>query len=142
MRKILIFIICFSLILGVVGCSEKLPEGIENKEFYKDMVNSIKVYEKHLKSKEPILDNNSNYINKNDEKILEKTLIYANEKLTEKEQRIYIIVNSLFIYIDTYCSTSNEDIQTLNVAKEQISKLSKELFNLLDLDMNVDELLK
>lgn len=39
MKKYIVLLLCLSLLFGVVGCgATSLPEGVENREFYNNMV--------------------------------------------------------------------------------------------------------
>jgi hypothetical protein len=72
-KKIFILVLCCFLLVGCSGT--KIPEGINNKSFYKDMVKTVELAEKALEHK------NVNYVNDIGELIRKHTDEYLFEML-------------------------------------------------------------
>lgn len=129
MKKIIVMLICLMMVVGGVGCSKDIPEGV-SEEFYDDMVSELKIYMDCLESK--------NFDYEITDKKLEKRLKYYidnKSELTDKELEIYNA--SLSFGATVYAYTKNLDDK---IFRDEVMIAGKEIISLLNLDIKIEDI--
>ena len=102
----LILLLILVLIIGIlVGCEEKLPEGIESKVFLKDMNKLYGLVDKSVADRDYYKDDVDKLIGKMDE---EKYL----KKLNEYEKSILKLTKETLIKVESDLTTGKKMIQS------------------------------
>lgn len=130
MKKILILGLAFLMLFVFIGCEKKLPEGIENREFYEDMIELGRLAQRSLENKEEV------YIEKNTD-LLMKIKKYTDGEiiLNSKERQILDCSTKLLSHINLYIIKINENNQEQgDLLRKYIKKIAKEYVELLGLN--------
>lgn len=126
LKKITLLLLIIVLIFNLVGCGDKLelPEGVENEEFYKDMIKCLDLTKKALK------DKNMKYVDDMHDIILSYALDENknNIELTDKESEIMKKMATLHLNLETYLDVYFEvDDINVNVLVDTDSLVGKTL---------------
>lgn len=149
LKKIILLLLIIVLIFNLIGCDNKieLPEGVEDEEFYKDMVKCLDLTKKTLETK------NTKYV-KEIEELLNKhtwedclpdTLIYdiivQDFDLSDKEKDI--LAAHLFLYVnlkDYLNEYFYEDLYDTDVAIDTDTEQGKKLLKIIQETISVMEI--
>lgn len=156
MKRMITWLMIIVLCLGFVGCEKiELPEGVTDKEFYKDMIKCLELTEKALKNKNfKYTDDIKSLIEKHTTKGIIEILFDSNKynktaieniNLNEKESEIAVQAISIYLnlnrYLDFYFNNSNIDTKVLvDINTEEGNKLYKDiqkLITLLEIDYEI-----
>lgn len=126
LKKIILLLLIIVLIFNLIGCDNKieLPEGVENEEFYKDMIKCLDLTKKALK------DKNMKYVDDMHDIILSYALDENknNIELTDKESEIMKKMANLHLNLETYLDVYFEvDDINVNVLVDTDSLVGKTL---------------
>lgn len=146
LKKIALVVLIVVISSLFVSCSPKIPDGIEHKEFYKDMVSALKDLENKLKNTELINYESTSHKNvvkylkekmfeDNDRSDIESWLRkYIKDGLNEYEKDILVKMFNLLDLFNYYIEYQQEN--SVKVLKDKMIDLENPLSEDLRLQIN------
>lgn len=145
--KRLSLILIIALLFSLTGCSTQMPEGFENEQVYKDLVDMLEVaredYESYTSSYmgDYITDENYNGEHKELFDRFVGYLVSVNDKNNSFTQKETIAINSVMdivAHIDVLNSYDNNSSRKRHY-EESIKPILKELIDILELNTDIQD---